>query len=64
MSELEKEKTFADGFDAGQNEAISFVGQEAFDAIRVWRECPKDRRPSPEALGKRIAEIAAAELLK
>lgn len=59
MGEIEKQKAYADGFDAGTNEAISFIGQEAFDAIRAWRECPKERRPSPEALGKRVAEIAA-----
>jgi len=28
-------------------------------AIAAWIECPKERRPSPEALGKRVAEIAA-----
>lgn len=54
-----KEEAFSDGFDAGQNEAISFIGQEIFDAVRAWRECPKERRPSAEALGKRVAEIAA-----
>lgn len=30
-------------------------------AIAAWLECPKDRRPSADALGKRVAEIAAKE---
>lgn len=29
-------------------------------AIKVWLDCPADRRPSPQALGMRIADIAAA----
>jgi hypothetical protein len=29
-------------------------------AIRAWLCCPPDRRPSPRALGARIAEIAAS----
>jgi hypothetical protein len=29
-------------------------------AIRVWLQCPVDRRPSPQALGARIADIAAS----
>lgn len=31
---------------------------EMLTAIRVWLECPVDKRPSPAALGQRIAEIA------
>ncbi len=31
---------------------------EMFVAIRVWMECPVQRRPSAQALGQRIAEIA------
>jgi hypothetical protein len=27
---------------------------------RVWLECSPEKRPSPQALGQRIAEIAAA----
>lgn len=27
-------------------------------AIRAWLQCPRDKRPSSQALGKRIAEIA------
>ena len=27
---------------------------------RVWVECPPERRPTPAALGQRIADIAAA----
>lgn len=29
-------------------------------AIRAWLKCPADKRPSPQALGLRIAEIASA----
>lgn len=29
-------------------------------AIRAWLKCPTEKRPSPAALGQRIAEIAAA----
>lgn len=29
-------------------------------AIRAWLRCPADNRPTPAALGQRIAEIAAS----
>jgi hypothetical protein len=29
-------------------------------AIRAWLKCPVEKRPSPAALGQRIADIAAA----
>lgn len=35
------------------------VPPEMQSAIRVWLECPADKRPSPAALGQRITEIAA-----
>lgn len=33
---------------------------EMFVAIRAWMECPVEKRPSPQALGQRIADIASA----
>ena len=32
---------------------------EIYLAIKTWLECAPDKRPSPQALGQRIAEIAA-----
>jgi hypothetical protein len=32
---------------------------EIYSAIKTWLECPPEKRPSPQALGQRIAEIAA-----
>lgn len=29
-------------------------------AIKAWLRCPADKRPSPAALGQRIADIASA----
>jgi hypothetical protein len=29
-------------------------------AITAWLKCPADKRPSPAALGQRIADIAAS----
>lgn len=29
-------------------------------AIKAWLKCPVDKRPTPAALGQRIAEIASA----
>jgi hypothetical protein len=33
---------------------------EIYLAIEAWLECAPEKRPSPQALGQRIAEIAAA----
>jgi hypothetical protein len=30
---------------------------EVLSLVRVWRECPKDRRPSIEALAERIKVV-------
>lgn len=38
----------------------SALPTEMHSAVRVWLECPADRRPSAWALGKRIEEIASA----
>jgi hypothetical protein len=32
---------------------------EMHAALRAWFDCPRKRRPSPEALGERIAAIAS-----
>jgi hypothetical protein len=32
---------------------------EIYLAIKAWLECAPEKRPSPQALGQRIAEIAA-----
>lgn len=34
---------------------------EMHQAIRVWSECPPEKRPTAEALGQRIAEIARGD---
>ena len=31
---------------------------ELYQAIKAWLECAPEKRPSPAALGQRIAEIA------
>ena len=31
---------------------------EIYLAIKAWLECAPEKRPSPQALGQRIAEIA------
>jgi hypothetical protein len=33
---------------------------EMHTAIRAWLSCPAEKRPSAQALGQRIAEIAAS----
>lgn len=39
-------------------------GAEALmhQAIRIWLSCPAEKRPSPQALGMRIAEIATTSV--
>jgi hypothetical protein len=32
---------------------------ELYQAIKAWLECAPEKRPSPQSLGQRIAEIAA-----
>ena len=32
---------------------------EIYRAIKTWLECAPEKRPSPQSLGQRIAEIAA-----
>jgi hypothetical protein len=32
---------------------------EIYSVIKTWLECAAEKRPSPQALGERIAEIAA-----
>lgn len=31
--------------------------QQIMSAVRVWRECPAEKRPSPDALAARIISI-------
>lgn len=38
---------------------MSILQDQINSAIRVWLECPVDKRPSAQALGIRVAEIAA-----
>ena len=33
---------------------------ELYQAIKAWLECPPEKRPTAQALGQRIAEIAAS----
>jgi hypothetical protein len=39
------------------------VGAQIASAVRVWLECPEGKRPSAQALGARVAEIASGAAL-
>jgi hypothetical protein len=43
-----------------RNNMDATVESEMRIAIRVWLDCPAEKRPSPDALGARIRDIAAA----
>jgi non-ribosomal peptide synthetase component F len=57
---LEHHNAACDAVYAAGSDPEQAAEHELHQAIRVWLECPADKRPSPEALGERIVEIAVS----
>jgi hypothetical protein len=63
-AELEAEGKTMEGV-AAEMRAIFEQAKAEVDmrkAIRAWLKCPPDKRPTPQALGQRIADIASAHI--
>ena len=56
--------TQADGDNSPDDPSFPLTPQqkaeaEIYSVIKTWLECAPEKRPSPQSLGQRIAEIAA-----